>query len=472
MAPRPLILLHGYSDSGKSFGKWRDYFAALDRPVREIYTASYVSKTNEVTIPDLGEAFDRAIAGALPGGQDFDIIVHSTGMLVIREWMTRGAHRRNRVKHLIGLAPATWGSPLAHKGNSWLGAAIKGERHWGPDFAEAGKEILIGLELGSPYTWQLAERDLLSSEVWYGEDDTTPWPFIFVGTEPYGGLRKFANEPGTDGTVRWSGVGFNCRKFRLDLTLESGGGDVTLEPWRNLDVPLVFVEGKNHGSLLHEPSTDLGEMISAALEVDSQQSFDGWRASHAWKLEDKGRYTNREQWQQFVIRAVDERGNAVPDWFLELCTVADDGSLDTIHAFDVDVHAFGPDSSYRCFHVDLSKLPETGPRLGVRLAARSGTDYVAYFGVNAESLELARRQGAGTEKDGQSDQDDAERTTWDAQLVFDNVVQSEDNLEAKLLYPFTTTLIEVVFNREPLPPEGENRVLKFLAKQAGDAVRG
>jgi len=30
-----------------------------------------------------------------------------------------------RLKHLIGLAPATFGSPLAHKGPSWLGALFQ-----------------------------------------------------------------------------------------------------------------------------------------------------------------------------------------------------------------------------------------------------------------------------------------------------------------------------------------------------------
>jgi len=424
-----------------------------------------------VTIPDLGEAFDRALrtSKSLNADQEFDIVVHSTGMLVLREWMTRGPLRRSRVKHLIGLAPATWGSPLAHKGNSLLGAVFKGERHWGPDFLEAGKQILIGLELGSPYTWRLAEQDLLASEVWYGEDDTTPWPFIFVGTDDYGGLRRAVNEPGTDGTVRWSGVGFNSRKFRLDLTLENQGA-ATLDSWRNVDVPLVFVPERNHGSILHEPSNELAKMISSALDVDSRGAYDEWRSLNAWKLSDGGRHTQGHLWQQFVIRAVDERGAPVPDWFLELCTVGEDDRLDRIDAFDLDVHTFGADPSYRCFHVDLAEFDGVGSRLAIRLSARSGTDYIAYYGVKSQNLTRdGERTVSVAEQKNAVDDESVLKYKWDAQLVFDDIVQAEGDGEARLLYPFTTTLIEVVFNREPLPPEGVNRVLWFIEQQADGA---
>ena len=31
-----------------------------------------------------------------------------------------------------------------------------------------------------------------------------------------------------------------------------------------------------------------------------------------------------------------------------------------------------------------------------------------------------------------------------------------------LFFPYTTTLIELTFNREPVPPQGRNKVLWFL----------
>ena len=59
MSKRPLVLVHGYSDAAKAFVEWRNIISGWDRPVRNIYVGSYVSLTNEVTIKDVAEGFDR-----------------------------------------------------------------------------------------------------------------------------------------------------------------------------------------------------------------------------------------------------------------------------------------------------------------------------------------------------------------------------------------------------------------------------
>src|SRR5262249_7697423 len=96
--------------------------------------------TNEITIKDIAEGFDRALRTHCGTDKDqpFDAIVHSTGMLVLRCWLTTNPIGRQRLKLLIGLAPATFGSPLAHKGRGFIGAIFKGNRVLGPDFLEAG----------------------------------------------------------------------------------------------------------------------------------------------------------------------------------------------------------------------------------------------------------------------------------------------------------------------------------------------
>ncbi len=151
----PIVLVHGYSDMGASFRTWRDLLQARGYDATTIHIGNYVSLSNEVTIKDIAEGFDRALrerAGLKPD-EPFDAIVHSTGMLVVREWLVAYASRNERLKHLVGLAPATFGSPMAHKGRSWLGAIFKGGKEPGPDFMEAGDLVLAGLELGSRYTW-------------------------------------------------------------------------------------------------------------------------------------------------------------------------------------------------------------------------------------------------------------------------------------------------------------------------------
>jgi hypothetical protein len=151
-----------------------------------------------------------------------------------------------------------------------------------------------------------------------------------------------------------------------------------------------------------------------------------------------------DEWQQFVVRCVDERGDPVPDWFLQLLTV--DG--DRLEPFDADVHAYGSDPSLRCFHVNLSRLPEARRRtLQLRLIASSGTDMVGYHGIGSEKVPVG---DASPDKDGK----------WDACLSFASVIGDE---AVKFFYPFTTTLLELRLNREPLPLSGANRITGFLA---------
>jgi len=211
MAERfPVVLIHGYSDKGAAFGRWREFLTAKNYPAEEISLCNYESLTNEVTIKDIAEGFDRALRtkAHLATDQPSSAIVHS-GMLVIRSWLSTYEARRGRLKHLIALAPATFGSPLAHKGRSLLGALIKGNRVIGPDFMEAGDLILDGLELGSRFTWELTDKDLLSAQPYYGSGPDSPYVYIFCGIEGYTGLHFLVNQPGTDGTVRWAGCALN-----------------------------------------------------------------------------------------------------------------------------------------------------------------------------------------------------------------------------------------------------------------------
>ena len=119
MAKYPIVLIHGYGDKGESFKAWRDALVSRGYETSEIHLASYVTLNNEVTIKDIAEGLDRALRNVegLHNDEPFDAIVHSIGMLVIRAWLTSFTGRAKRLKRLIGLAPATFGSPLAAKGS-------------------------------------------------------------------------------------------------------------------------------------------------------------------------------------------------------------------------------------------------------------------------------------------------------------------------------------------------------------------
>lgn len=453
MMRNPIVLLHGYSDSGPSFQPWVNILNEEGYDVRTIHNASYTTLTNEVTIRDIAEGFDRAlrIRAGLHQDEPFDAIVHSTGMLVIRSWLTAYAGkglRRNRLKRLIGLAPASFGSPLAHKGRSWLGAIFKGSKEiGGPDFLEQGNRVLDGLELASRFTWDLAGLDLLGTEPFYGEGADTPYVFTLCGTEGYSGLRALASEPGTDGTVRLAGCALNTRKIRLDLTQDPNL--LEFEPWSNVDIPLVPVAGLNHGTIVSKPNEELQRLVKGALKVSSWPEFQEWNLD---ALASSRRMTSGlARWQQFVVRACDERNDPIEDYNLKLCTERN-GTLEELESFDVDVHAYSGDKSFRSFHVNLDKLEDAKlQNLHLQIIVSSGSQLVGYT--------------ASTGAPAAADNGDIDTWGWwSGQLDCSHLLRSN---EVTFFYPYTTTLVEIVLNREPLPLDRgvENRIFKFLAEQ-------
>jgi len=445
--PNPLVLVHGYSDAGKSFNHWKQRLVACGYPANLIHIVTYESLTNEVTIKDIAEGFERALRlqAGLSADEDFDAIVHSTGMLVIRSWLTTYAARRSRLKRLIGLAPATFGSPLAHTGRSTLGAIFKGRKELGADFMEAGDEVLQGLELGSRFTWDLAHQDLIGRKPFYGPDADTPYVFVLCGTEAYGGARRLVNQPGTDGTVRLAGAALNTRKISIDLTrpAEDTGvyKRVQLERWSNVALPVYLVPGLNHGSILTEPSDELVERLYSALKVSSPAQFDKWSAQTATRFGAGAATTTR--FQQFVVHAVDERGDGIADYNVQLLTDDGNGGRQEVAGFDLDVHVYGRDPSLRCFHVNLDELkPERLKSLYLQVVASARSRMVGYVGFDT-SNQPGHMQSASINE-----------ITIDITSVL-------KKKEFTFFFPFTTTLVELTMNREPLPLNQANEVCWF-----------
>lgn len=443
MAREPVVLIHGYSDKGESFGPWRDALVQRGYSVEEIPACTYRSLSNEVTIKDIAEAFDRALRTLpnLKNGEPFNAIVHSTGMLVLRNWMTAYAGRRERLKRLIGLAPATFGSPLAHKGRGFLGAAFKGNNEIGPDFLEAGDLILDALELGSRYTWDLTDIDLFGEKPFYGKGSDTPYVFVFCGTDSYWGIRQLVGEYGTDGTVRWAGCSLNTRKFVVDFRRDAER-DPDLDRVRTADtppesaLPIPFwpVEDRNHTTIVSDPPDILVDLVHRALQVDSEATFEAWEEAATEKT--AGAFPD-EKWQQFVVRAMDERRDPIPDYYIEF--FVKNGDQETPIEFDLDVHVYRADPSLRCFHVNLNELQKARAQAGdgqlwARVIASSGSVLVGYHGVNSEKLlspdlEEMNRNGV-----------------WDARVEFPDEVGG-----VSFFYPFTTTFVELRLNRDPMP---------------------
>jgi hypothetical protein len=484
--PRPLVLIHGYSAGGLDF---EPLCRRLTRDQKiqaiDINIGNYVSLNNEITVKDIAEGFDRALRNTskLSNGEPFDAIVHSTGMLVIRSWLTNyGAavghnDRLKRLKHLIGLAPATWGSPQAHKGRTWIGALVKGNKEPGPDFLNAGDEVLDGLELGSRFTWDLAHLDLLGAAPYYDAGPDTPYVCVFIGNTPYTGIASVANDPGTDGTVRWSGCALNTRKISIDLTRTPIGDEgkpvsrVSISRWAGrVDIPMIPVDGRNHATIVSDPDDGMAERVLSFLSIADEPAYKAWlddAQAHAQPalgkmLVDPGAaaaglgadfksvfghlFHNADQpmdgWQQFVVRVRDERGDPVTDYMIDVLR-EEDGKLVEFHEMYTDVHAYGADASFRCFHIRLPKgITQAGNPLQIRITASTGTRLMAY-------------QGYGS--------NDTRTTMATSQPV---VIDVNGLGDASLFYPFTTTLVEFVINREPSPLNEISDIFRFLANIA------
>jgi len=475
---RPVVLIHGYSDRGESFEAWRQALVGLGAQPVALNVCTYITLNNEVTITDIGEALDRALEYQLKwkdgDSREFDAIVHSTGMLVLRSWLLHYGPRRGRLKHLVGLAPATFGSPLAHKGRSLLGSIFKGNHDpLSPDFLNAGDRVLDALELGSRFTWDLSHLDLLADPPFYTTGSNSPYVAVFVGDTAYTGIREVINEPGTDGTVRWAGCGLNTRKITVDLTRvksgESGKQSVTLSPWSDgrLDIPIIGVPGVNHATILSDAGStrvagvSLAELVSEFFqEVNSEDAFDVWLnkargfGTTAIDTMNSSGNAGAKGWQQFVIRAVDENGEAISDYSITLCCEGDGSPGSVLQEFEADVHPYRADPSFRCFHVNLpiavlpaastgeTELPTINQRrLYIRLNASTGTPLLQYqpYDASGNTIPVDSQNG---------------------DVLLDITHLTSD--QGRLFYPFTTTLIEIRMNRETAPLDAVSKLLYFL----------
>jgi hypothetical protein len=85
--------------------------------------------------------------------------------------------------------------------------------------------------------------------------------------------------------------------------------------------------------------------------------------------------------------------------------------------------------------------------IALRVIASSGTELVAYHGFHSsEGRTLPER----------------EKNKWDAIVEFDASIGTK---EVAFFYPYTTTLVELRMNREPMPLGGVNNVFWFLPRQ-------
>lgn len=363
----PIVIIHGWSDNSSSFTKLAKRLKKeTGRMVEEIWLADYVSLDDDVTMKDIVTAMQSAWkSSSLPTkSNSVDVIVHSTGGLVIRDWMSTywPDGKKPPVRNLLMLAPANFGSPLAHKGRSIMGRVVKG---WSSDKTfQTGEHILKALEMASPYSWQLAQRDRFSPGAFnQGGVRCT----VIVGNSGYSGISSLANEDGSDGTVYVATANMNCAGINLNVARDTGDITATSIKLSSGKTAFLILDGFDHGTITGNDSLPkkLLEPILQALNI-TKTGFSAWCRQCEAKCEkvrikySKSKDPEYHAFQNTVFHVVDDSGIPITDFVLEFYGQFTDLKDKWAKLFNKHIakkkHAYGDDKSYRSFMIDTTSL--------------------------------------------------------------------------------------------------------------------
>src|SRR4051794_16174782 len=112
----PVLLVHGYSaesardepaEVARIFGNLpHDLKARLNPQLFDLNISRYISLDDGVDLEDITLAFDRALKKdfAVLFKDGFNAIIHSTGALVLRNWVRRCSPRPSPCRRIVHLA--------------------------------------------------------------------------------------------------------------------------------------------------------------------------------------------------------------------------------------------------------------------------------------------------------------------------------------------------------------------------------
>lgn len=401
-----VLILHGWSDRSESFRPLAARLRANGYEAVPLWLGDYLSMFDEVSIPDVAKRMEEVMAELVAANKvqpPFDMIVHSTGGLVARTWLTMfDTARPTRWLHrLVMLAPANHGSRLASLGKSMLGRLTKGLDNW----FQTGTGMLNALELGSPFQWQLALTDVLhdgsaaAAPVPYSERGCLP--FVITGVKGYDSLfRRPLNEDGADGTVRAAAANLTSHGLTLDFTASPSQ---MATPW-SARGPLesfafCILADADHASIVDGGASVLPLVLQALrCPMDSAAYLairQAWHESNEQVADVKD--PTRHQFFQLNTFVVDDLGQPVPDHFIEFHGSAAAKRDEGLAVFQSDViehvHVNQVNGACRTFYIDRTDLfhkfyaaKETGrPReLLISVWATQPGPHVTYFNPAVE----------------------------------------------------------------------------------------
>ena len=160
-----------------------------------------------------------------------------------------------------------------------------------------------------------------------------------------------------------------------------------------------------------------------------------------------------------VIHMADDHGDGVDDFNVQIY-FGDDPSQSDDPAFapvKLMADTYSSDASYRCFYIHLTRemldLKQSGKRMWVELIASSGSslvEYQAYTGSedDPQRLSITAHDGA------------------DQKPVKMEITALTEG-SGSLFYPYTTTLLEIFVEREPMPLKAVSPLFTFPERMRG-----
>ena len=370
---KPIVIIHGWSDTSDSFQNLAKRLKKeTNRPIEDVWLGDYVSMDNDVKLTDVVERMQQAWAeAALPfAPHAVDVVIHSTGGLVVRLWMQKffsDLGKKPPIQNLVMLAPANFGSPLAHKGRALVGRVLKG--YSSDKTFQTGTHILKSLEMASPFSWNLAQQDRFAANP-FGPTSAGGGGVlctVIVGNRGYPGIKGIANEPGSDGTVYVSTANLNCARLSINVDADSGNvipGEIQQSIGQTA---FCVLDGFDHGTVTGSKriTQQLLRPILGGLSV-SENGFSDWCAQCAsqtravmQKYETK---TGIEQhaFQNMVFRVTDSQNDDVDDYTIEFYGTFENNKDRWAERFNRDmvtkVHPYKDNSAYRSFMINVTRL--------------------------------------------------------------------------------------------------------------------
>lgn len=348
MSKKDVLFLHGWSGDRTSYGKIPQLLQGEGYNVIELHLGKYTSGDDQLSIDDYSIAMEDAINDPSNRIQHpFDVVIHSTGVLIIRKWLSDYYKNASDspVRNFIMAAPANNGSRLAGYGK---------KLPW-----DWGNKVLYALELGSGYTWNLnwewmnnqLHNSIPGLKLFHlqGILNDIDFPKFFERIDNLFHLDiPGFEEKGSDNTVRFCASNLNMKgtKLKINETIDNA----TIKQINNIPV-VVFPDrshfGSKHGILaaINDKDDEVYQNILNILNGNnpSPSSLDEYPF-----------------FSMLNIRVVDQLGNPVEDFITRFYFGKENEKeeIQIVHRYE--------NKEIDCFYMqfkDLSKVSQFGFRI-------------------------------------------------------------------------------------------------------------